>query len=164
MFTLRRILVPTDFSETSEAAIAYAVELAKGFKASLHVLHVLDRKQPLEEGPEFPLNLEDEIQDAARKRLMGVLPNEQTKKLARPEFALRVGSPPLEIARYAKDHDMDLIVMGTNGRGFVSHMIMGSVAEKVVRRAPCPVLTVRHPKHEFVMPAESAEQPMQEVW
>ena len=63
-----------------------------------------------------------------------------------------VGSPFLEIVTYAKSHDIDLIVMGTHGRGPIAHMLMGSVAEKVVRKAPCPVLTVRHPEHEFIMP------------
>jgi nucleotide-binding universal stress UspA family protein len=62
------------------------------------------------------------------------------------------GSPFVEIVRYAKQHDIDLIVMGTHGRGPIAHMFMGSVAERVVRKATCPVLTVRSPEHEFVMP------------
>ena len=68
---------------------------------------------------------------------------------------MNIGHPSLEIIRYAKDHEIDIIVMGTHGRTGVGHMLMGSVAEKVVRKAPCPVLTVRHPDHEFVMPEES---------
>ena len=62
------------------------------------------------------------------------------------------GHPFVEILSDAKQHDIDLIVMGTHGRGAIKHMLLGSVAEKVVRKAPCPVLTVRHPDHEFVMP------------
>jgi nucleotide-binding universal stress UspA family protein len=66
---------------------------------------------------------------------------------------LRVsGTPALAIVTYAKDANLDLIVMGTHGRGGMAHVLMGSVAEKVVRTAPCPVLTVRHPEHEFVLP------------
>ena len=65
---------------------------------------------------------------------------------------LRKGSPFLEIVRYAKDKNIDLIVLGTHGRSGLSHVLLGSVAERVVRKAPCPVLTVRHPEHEFVMP------------
>jgi nucleotide-binding universal stress UspA family protein len=67
-------------------------------------------------------------------------------------------SPAEEIVKYAKAHTIDLIVMGTHGRGAVAHLLMGSVAEKVVRTAPCAVLTVRHPQHEFVVPdaAETA--------
>ena len=64
-----------------------------------------------------------------------------------------MGGAYIEIVRYAKERDIDLIVMGTHGRGFMAHMLMGSVAEKVVRKAPCPVLTVRHPEHEFVLDA-----------
>jgi nucleotide-binding universal stress UspA family protein len=64
----------------------------------------------------------------------------------------REGPPFLEIVRYAQEGDIDLIVMGTHGRTGLAHALMGSVAEKVVRKAPCPVLTVRHPEHEFVKP------------
>ena len=56
------------------------------------------------------------------------------------------------ILRYAKEQQIDLIVMGTHGRGAVSHLLIGSVAENVVRKAPCPVLTIRHPEHDFIMP------------
>jgi len=63
-----------------------------------------------------------------------------------------VGSPFVEIVRYARTHDIDLVIMGTHGRGPIAHMLMGSTAERVVRKAPCPVLTVKHPEHEFVMP------------
>ncbi len=63
-----------------------------------------------------------------------------------------VGSPYLEIVRYAEAHDIDLIVLGTHGRGAISHALMGSVAEKIVRKAPCPVLTTRESDHEFVLP------------
>jgi nucleotide-binding universal stress UspA family protein len=58
----------------------------------------------------------------------------------------------LTIVGYAKENDVDLIIMGTHGRGAIAHLLMGSVAERVVRTAPCPVLTVRHPEHEFVLP------------
>ena len=65
---------------------------------------------------------------------------------------VREGSPFYEIIRYAKEQDVDLIIMGTHGRGGLVHVLLGSVAEKVVRKSPCPVLTVRHPEHEFVHP------------
>src|SRR5439155_23986583 len=61
-------------------------------------------------------------------------------------------SPALTIAEYAKANNIDLIVMGTHGRGGLAHVVMGSVAERVVRIAPCPVMTIRHPEHEFVLP------------
>jgi nucleotide-binding universal stress UspA family protein len=66
--------------------------------------------------------------------------------------ALRVGSPFVEVIRYARDHDVDLIVMGTHGRGAIAHMLLGSVAERVVRKAPCAVLTVRGKGHTFEAP------------
>ena len=68
------------------------------------------------------------------------------------ERATSVGHPFVEIIRYAKANEIDLIVIGTHGRGPVKHLLLGSVAEKVVRKAPCPVLTVRQPGHTFVMP------------
>ena len=73
-------------------------------------------------------------------------------RITRVRIASTVASPYAEILLYAGEHDIDLIVMGTHGRGAVAHLIMGSVAERVVRTAPCPVLTVRHPDHEFVLP------------
>jgi len=158
MITLRRVLVPTDFSETSDAAVTYGVALARGFNAKLYVLHVLDRT-PAETtgGTEYPLGLFESMQDAARGYLSKTLTEQQVKEL-RAEFETRVGAPYAEIVRYAQDRDVDLIVMGTHGRGFVAHMLMGSVAEKVVRRAPCPVLTVRHPHHKFVIPEETEQE------
>jgi len=150
MIALQRILVPHDFSETSEAAVKYAVALAKNFGARLHLLHVGDQAR-LALDTEFPLGLEGAVEDAVRERLLKILtPAEQAD--LKPEFAVRAGVPATEIIRYAKDHDVDLIVMGTHGRGFVGHALMGSVAEKVVRTAPCPVLSVQTKQHEFVMP------------
>jgi nucleotide-binding universal stress UspA family protein len=75
----------------------------------------------------------------------------------KPELVLRPGTVHVEIVRYAKERDIDLIVMGTHGRGLVAHAVLGSVAERVVRYAPCPVLTVRNPQHEFIAPAETGK-------
>ena len=89
------------------------------------------------------------------QELLGGLLSAQDRQEITAEYVLRqsgIGGPYVEIVRYAQERDIDLIVMGTHGRGFVAHMLMGSVAEKVVRKAPCPVLTVRHPEHEFVIP------------
>ena len=156
MIALKRILVPTDFSETSEAAVKYGIALAKAFGGKLHLLHVSE-KASNDMATEFPLGLYESTEDAVRERLLKILtPQEQTG--LKPEFELRAGTPYFEIVRYAQDRNIDLIVMGTHGRGGVAHMVMGSVAEKVVRKAPCPVLTVRHPQHEFVMPDESAQR------
>jgi nucleotide-binding universal stress UspA family protein len=148
MIALQRILVPHDFSETSETAVRYAVALARNFNARIHLLHVGDQAR-LDLETEFPLGLEGAVEDAVRERLLKIItPGEQAE--LRPEFVVRPGVPAAEIVRYASEYDVDLIVMGTHGRGPVSHMVMGSVAEKVVRTAPCPVLTVRSRQHEFV--------------
>jgi nucleotide-binding universal stress UspA family protein len=150
MIALQRILVPHDFSETSETAVRYAIALARNFGARIHLLHVGDQAR-LDLETEFPLGLEGAVEDAVRERLLKIVtPAEQAE--LRPEFALRAGVPAAEIVRYAADREIDLIVMGTHGRGPVGHMVMGSVAEKVVRTAPCPVLTVRNQQHEFVTP------------
>jgi nucleotide-binding universal stress UspA family protein len=161
MIALKRILVPHDFSDTSAAAVRYAVELARNFGARLYFLHVGDDAvSQFEE--EFPIGLEDALADGVRERLLRIV-TPQEKAEFNPDFAVRPGLPAAEIVQYADDQDIDLIVMGTHGRGFVGHMIMGSVAEKVVRTASCPVLTVRIPNHWFVTPdavATSAHPPI----
>ena len=152
MIALKRILVPYDFSETSAAAVKYATGLARNFGARLYFLHVGDKAQT-DFDIEFPIGLEGAVVDAVRDRLLKIVsPQEQTE--FHPEFAVRPGAPAAEIVRYAVAQDIDLIVMGTHGRGFVGHVVMGSVAEKVVRTAPCPVLTVRNPNRGFVVPDE----------
>ena len=157
MITLKKILVPHDFSDTSYGAVRYAIALAHNFGAQLHLLHVSDRAR-FEMATEFPLGLDGTLEDAVRERLLKILtPREQVE--FKPTFEFRSGSPAAEIVKYAKDADVDLIVMGTHGRGFVAHVVLGSVAEKVVRTAPCPVLTVRNPQHGFVavdQPVEAA--------
>jgi nucleotide-binding universal stress UspA family protein len=157
MIDLRSILLPTDFSEPSAIAGKYAKAMAENFHAQLHVLHVIEESAliyPLVgyEGTLPPLpQLRDDVEKEVRGRLDRLLSAEEQQAF-RAQLALRTGSPFVEIVRYAKEEKIDLIVMGTHGRGPIAHMLMGSVAEKVVRKAPCPVLTVRHPEHEFVLP------------
>lgn len=152
MIALKRILVPYDFSETSAAAVQYAIGLARNFDARIYFLHVGDRAQNAFE-TEFPIGLEGAVEDAVRERLLRIMTPQEQAEL-HPEFAVRPGAPAAEIVRYAGTQDIDLIVMGTHGRGFVGHVVMGSVAEKVVRTAPCPVMTVRNPNRGFVVPDE----------
>ncbi len=154
MINLNTILVPSDFSECSDAAVRYGLELARRFDAEVHLLHVVPDPltQPWAvEG--FSAPLADNLtawQTDARERLTRLVP---AGDLHRVTVAVTVASPFLEIVRYAEENRADLIVMGTHGRGGVTHMLLGSIAEKVIRRAPCPVLTVRHPQREFVEPA-----------
>jgi nucleotide-binding universal stress UspA family protein len=151
---LKRILVPTDFSDKSAAALTYAVALVEQFGASLHLLHVVDA---LVGGESVAWQLatrediERAIESSAWDDLRKVLPPDELKRL-HVELALEWGAPFVEIIRYARSHEIDLIAMGTHGRSGVTHLLLGSVAENVVRSSPCPVLTVRHPEHEFVLP------------
>ena len=154
MTALKSILVPTDFSETSSAALRYGIELSRRFQARLYLFNVPDHPGVAAEA-EYPIGLFETMQNAAHDRLRNLLTTEEAEEL-RPECAMRVGLAPDEIVRYAQEHEVDLIVMGTHGREGVSRVLLGSVAEKVVRKAPCPVLTVHHPEHEFVVEDEPA--------
>lgn len=151
---LQRILLPTDFSNCSAAATKYACELVTRFDAELHLLHTLESH--LASAPDFGMGLAlprsvTESTAAAKKSLADVLdpkwlPNRKVI------YAVAEGSPKTEIVRYAEKEGIDLIVLATHGRTGLSHMLMGSVAESVVRTAPCPVLTVRPEGHQFVKP------------
>jgi nucleotide-binding universal stress UspA family protein len=155
MLALKTVLVPTDFSDASESALRYGKAMAEKFGATLHVVHVMEDLLAHAWAAEVYVSsmpqLRDEIEKESRLRL-GALLTDGERKAFRAETALLAGNPFLEIIRYAKTHGVDLIVMGTHGRGPIAHMLLGSVAEKVVRKSPCPVLTVRETQHEFVMP------------
>ena len=155
MLTLKTVLVPTDFSAASESALRYGKAMAERFGATLHIVHVMEDLLAHAWAAEVYVSsmpqLRDEIEKESRQRLDTLLPDAE-RKAFRAETALLAGNPFLEIIRYAKAHNVDLIVMGTHGRGPIAHMLLGSVAEKVVRKSPCPVLTVRESQHEFVMP------------
>jgi nucleotide-binding universal stress UspA family protein len=150
MIRLKRILVPTDFSETSQAAVQYGVEMARGFKAELHLLNVPEHPGEAAEA-EYPIGLFENMQNAAYDRLSKLLTDEEARSVP-VSFTMRIGTPYDEIVRYAVEREIDLIVMGTHGRKGIAHAVMGSVAEKVVRKAPCPVLTIHHPEREFIVP------------
>jgi nucleotide-binding universal stress UspA family protein len=154
MINLRRILVPTDFSETSAAALRYAIALARRFAARVYLLNVAD-DPAIGTEDEYPIGIFVTMQNAAYDRLRRLLTEQDVEDL-QPDYATRVGLPAEEIVRYAREHAIDLIVMGTHGREGVMRVVLGSVAETVVRRAPCPVLTVHHPEREFVV----AEEPV----
>jgi nucleotide-binding universal stress UspA family protein len=153
MIGLNRILVATDFSTCSHEALEYASELARRFAAELHLLHVADDPHnvfphaggtiPVEE-----LARAEAETDAALRRSAEVLEREGRQV----QRSVVRGVPFVEIIRYAREHDIDLIVVGTHGRTGLQQALMGSVAERVVRKAPCPVLVVRASGHQFVMP------------
>ena len=156
MIALKKILVATDFSEPSEAALSYGRELARSFGASLVVLTVVDNILTRAYGSDGMVlvdpELQREIEGAAQRQVDALLFEEDRKALRAIGVIVTSNSAPGAIVTYARDHAIDLIVMGTHGRGAVAHLLVGSVAERVVRTAPCPVLTVRHPEHEYVLP------------
>lgn len=155
MIQLRRILFPTDFSDNARAALPYACAFAEQFGAELHILNVMyDMAQVVPEAGAFfttPVSNLDEVRESTEREL-AKLPGAEWGNLGNVVRATVPGTPFLEIIRYARGHDVDLIVMGTHGRSGLAHVLLGSVAERVVRKAPCPVLTVRPEGHKFVMP------------
>jgi nucleotide-binding universal stress UspA family protein len=156
MIAMRKILVPTDFGEASDAALTYARELAARFGAELHVLYVAENIYLKAFGAEtyaaLAPQLQSDLVEAARKQLSEQVVDSDGSGPATTPVVMTSSAPAFAIIDYAKDNDIDLIVMGTHGRGPLAHFVMGSVAERVVRAASCPVLTVRHPEHEFVWP------------
>jgi nucleotide-binding universal stress UspA family protein len=147
--TYRSILVPIDFSPVSRLVVAHAVSLARRFEASAHVIHTWELPPPLR--PDLTVwtgdirpSLELEAREESKRTLRALLDD--------PEFHLQGltseilhGHPYEQIIATAEARKCDLIVMGTHGRTGVSHLLMGSVAEKVMRHARCPVLTLRSP-------------------
>jgi nucleotide-binding universal stress UspA family protein len=156
MISLKRVLVATDFGEAADAALSYGRELARTFGARLDVLHVVENVLTRGFGAEgyvasYP-ELQRDVEDAARRQLNTIVTAEDRETAHARAILLTSNSPAFAITAYAAEESIDLIVMGTHGRGAIAHLLMGSVAERVVRTAPCPVLTVRHPEHEFVLP------------
>jgi len=156
MVALKNILVATDFSEPSGVAMAYGRDLARSYNARLHVLHVVEdvmMRYSSEIGFAVP-EAQDELNAAARRELEATITDDDRRTL-NPVTLVETGVNIAEvIVRYATEKDIDLIVTGTHGRGIVKHFLMGSVAERVVRTAPCPVLTVRAHERDFIAPDE----------
>ena len=143
---IRHILVPHDFSETAESALQYALDLAQKVGATVTVMHAYE--MPTYGFPETPVmtaEMTGQIERASRQALSGV-----ASRASRPgvdlRTVLRQGVAWSEIVAVAKETNADLLVMGTHGRRGLARMLLGSVAEKVVRASPCPVLTVRGPE------------------
>ena len=155
MIDLHRILVPTDFSEHSQTALLYAAALAEKFAAEIYLLHAVQDlalfiPEAVSVAPPIAPDIE-QLTAAVRTALERQVEENHLKGLT-IHCAVREGAPHDEILLFARENDVDLIIMGTHGHSGLAHVLLGSVTEKVVRKAPCPVLTVRHPEHEFVHP------------
>lgn len=155
MISIKKVLFPTDLSDAAAEAQLYACALAEQFGAELHILSVLQDMTMVSPDPNMPWVIPasslEEIRQSLDQALLAI-PDPKWSAGKTIYRVLRTGTPFLEIVRYAQEQDIDVIVVGTHGRSGLTHMLLGSTAEKVVRKSPCPVLTV-HPKgHQFVMP------------
>ena len=149
---LKTILVPVDFSPSARKALHYAVSFAEQFGATIPVLNVVEPAvYPTELGyiPVEIDTLHKTMNTSAREKLAQVA-KEQIPPRYRANALVRVGRPYHEITVAAKELNVDLIVIATHGYTGLKHVVLGSTAERVVRHAPCPVLTVREREHDFV--------------
>lgn len=150
LFNLRRILVPVDFSECSRKALQYAIPLAKQFGATLILLNVVEPYYPNGDGIGLDVAfVNDQANQAAAKVLAEWMEKEIPDEIE-AQRVIRLGNPYDEIVHAAESMNLDLIILSTHGRTGLKHAFLGSVAEKVVQHATCPVLVVREREHEFL--------------
>lgn len=149
--TINSVLVPIDFSDYSKSALRYAVNFAKSFNAEIILIYVVE---PVIYPPDFSMGqiampsintewddrAKDELQKLAKSEVIGAV---------KAKTIIKTGKPFVEIIETAKEENVDLIIIATHGRSGVEHILFGSTAEKVVRKAPCPVLTLREPIKGF---------------
>ncbi len=153
MVSLKKILVPTDFSELSKRAVDYALSLVQQYGAEMTLLTVVDDRV-FQDGLVDVAYLEQQVMEARNesfsKRLEALRAETANSAPAKAKITSEMifGVAFSEIVQYAKDNQTDLIVMGTHGTSGITHMLLGSTTEKVVRKAPCPVMIVRDKKKE----------------
>jgi nucleotide-binding universal stress UspA family protein len=144
---IRNILVPTDFSDCSEHALTQALDLAERFDATVHVLHVINELDPdwygLDDAQERAVELRQQIKQKAREHLQDLTPDDPNVEV-NAKVSLQLSFDVAgTINEYIHERDIDLTVMGTHGRSTLERLMLGNVANKLVRHAPCPVITVR---------------------
>ena len=152
MIHLRRLLVPTDFSDSARQALTYGLSFAREYKAELLLLHVVEIVPVGYASDLFPVPMAtvfQELSGYARSELSKLAALAHERGLVTRELVAQ-GKPSAEIVRVAREETVDMIVLGTHGRGMLDKALFGSTTERVVRRAPCPVLTCRLREHEFV--------------
>ncbi len=151
---IKTILFPTDFSQGARAAMDHAISLAKDYQAKLILLYVIQDISIAEWYIPSSLSAADLVEDMQKSAWneMDKWGAEVSQRVKDVEKLVVRGVPFVEIIRTAKERQADMIVIGTHGRTGIDHMLFGSTAEKVVRKAACPVLTVRIPGREFKMP------------
>ena len=154
MIALKNILVATDFGESAAVALAYGRDLARTFNAQLHVVNVVENVM-MRYSPEISFaapQLQKDLETKAKRDLDALISEDDRKTLAPRIIVDTSVNIPGAITEYANNNAIDLIITGTHGRGPVKHFLMGSVAERVVRTATCPVLTVHAKEREFIVP------------
>lgn len=154
MVVLKNVLVATDFSEPSVVAMAYGRDLARSYGAALHVLHVVEDVMT-RYGPDLGIispQVQADLEATARRDLDAAISDDDRRTLKVVSAVETHSNISYGIVDYAKRAEVDLIVVGTHGRGAMKHLLMGSVAERVVRTAPCPVLAVRERERDFIHP------------
>jgi nucleotide-binding universal stress UspA family protein len=152
MIRLQRILVPTDFSESARHALTYGLSFAREYKAELLLLHVVEVVPVGYASDLFPAPMAavfQEVSAYARAELAQLAAAARERGVATRELVVQ-GKPSAEIVKVARVENVDVIVLGTHGKGVLDKALFGSTTERVVRRAPCPVLTCRLKEHEFV--------------
>ncbi|MGB9475542.1 MAG: universal stress protein [Candidatus Udaeobacter sp.] len=149
--TVRKILVPTDFSAASRKSLSYALRFAKGLNSEITLLHILEPDTPLTLSgrPATAAFSKEELVDA-EEALRGLTDSAKAAGAAATKSILRTGVATHEIVETAKELDVDLIVIATHGFSGWKHFAIGSTAERVARAAPCPVLVVREKEHDFI--------------
>ena len=151
MIQIKRILVPTDFSESADHALTYGVSFAREYEAELILVHVVETLTVGYASDLFPVPMAevfDEISGYAKTEIGKHAAAVREKGIAVREMVMQ-GKPSAEITRIAKDEGVDIIVLGTHGKGMLDQALFGSTAERVIRKAPCPVLTCQLHQHEF---------------
>ena len=152
MIKLKKVLVPTDFSDGARQALKYGMSFAKEYGAELVLLHVVENLTVGYASDLFPVPMAEVLQEIsgyAKSELAKLGDEARARGLSVQEQVMQ-GKPSAEFIRFASEHEIDVIVLGTHGKGMLDQALFGSTTERVVRRAPCPVLTVRKPEHEFV--------------
>ncbi|MCB0730983.1 MAG: universal stress protein [Ignavibacteriae bacterium] len=151
MDTINKILVPIDFSNYSKNALRYAVNFSKKFNSKIYLVYVVE---PVIYPSDFSMGqvtfpvADLEMNERAKEELNNLAKNEISQEIE-VETIIKTGKPFVEINETASELDIDLIIIATHGHTGVEHLLFGSTAEKVVRKAPCPVLTLREPIKGF---------------
>ncbi|MFZ2323929.1 MAG: universal stress protein [Ignavibacteriaceae bacterium] len=149
--SIKKVMVPIDFSDYSKSALKYAVSFAKTFSAEITLIYVVE---PIIYPPDFSMgqiaipSVNTEWDERAREELDKLAKNEISPEV-KVKSIIKTGKPFVEIIETAVEENTDVIIIATHGHSGVEHILFGSTAEKVVRKAPCPVLTLREPIKGF---------------